>query len=128
MLRHPITLFSVRLILTAALAFGIHLFFLKTLEFPLFANKIIEAYSINTFLTIAIVFFLYQMREKYSNQIGFLFLGSSFVKFVVFFILFHGPYKANGTVETLEFFAFFIPYSICLVFETSYLSKWLNKM
>jgi len=107
---------------------GAHLFLLKNAALPLFADKILEAYSVNTILTIAIVFFLYRLREKYRNQIGFLFLGSSFIKFAVFFIVFYGAYKANGSIETLEFLAFFTPYSICLIFETFFLSKWLNEM
>jgi len=107
---------------------GVHLFLLKNAALPLFADKILEAYSVNTILTIAIVFFLYRLREKYRNQIGFLFLGSSFIKFALFFIVFFGAYKANGSIETLEFLAFFTPYSICLIFETFFLSKWLNEM
>ena len=128
MLKHPIISFLSRLILAILFALGVHLFLLKKTALPLFADKILEAYSVNTILTIAIVFFLYRLKEKYSNQIGFLFLGSSFIKFAVFFIVFHGAYKANGSIETLEFLAFFTPYSICLIFETFFLSKWLNEM
>ena len=128
MLKHPINSFSSRLILVILFVLGAHLFLLKNAALPLFADKILEAYSVNTILTIAIVFFLYRLREKYRNQIGFLFLGSSFINFAVFFIVFYGAYKANGSIETLEFLAFFTPYSICLIFETFFLSKWLNEM
>jgi hypothetical protein len=128
MLKHPINSFSSRLILVILFVLGAHLFLLKNAALPLFADKILEAYSVNTILTIAIVFFLYRLREKYRNQIGFLFLGSSFIKFAVFFIVFYRAYKANGSIETLEFLAFFTPYSICLIFETFFLSKWLNEM
>jgi hypothetical protein len=128
MLKHPINSFSSRLILVILFVLGAHLFLLKNAALPLFADKILEAYSVNTILTIAIVFFLYRLREKYRNQIGFLFLGSSFIKFAVFFIVFYGAYKANGSIETLKFLAFFTPYSICLIFETFFLSKWLNEM
>ena len=128
MLKHPINSFSSRLILVILFVLGAHLFLLKNAALPLFADKILEAYSVNIILTIAIVFFLYRLREKYRNQIGFLFLGSSFIKFAVFFIVFYGAYKTNGSIETLEFLAFFTPYSICLIFETFFLSKWLNEM
>jgi len=128
MLKHPIVSFSSRLILLVSLVFGLHLFLLQSKGLPLFDNKILVSYIINTFLTIGIVFLLFKLKEKYTNQIGFLFLGSSFVKFLIFFILFHGAYNTDGNIEPLEFLAFFIPYSICLVLETIYLSKWLNEM
>ena len=120
--------FSSRLILVVTLAFAIHLFLLQNADLPLFENKILESYIINTLLTIGIVFLLFKLKDKYTNQVGFLFLGSSFIKFLAFFIVFHGAYKADGTIETLEFLAFFIPYSLCLILETIYLSKWLNEM
>ena len=128
MLKHPMVSFSSRLILVVSLAFALHLFLLQNAELPLFENKILASYFVNTLLTIAIVFLLFKLKDKYTNQVGFLFLGSSFVKFIAFFIVFHGAYKADGTIEALEFLAFFIPYSLCLILETIYLSKWLNEM
>jgi hypothetical protein len=128
MLKHPMVLFSSRLILAVFLAFAFHLALLHNADLPLFENKIRASYFINTLLTIGIVFLVFVLKEKYANQIGFLFLGSSLIKFLIFFIVFHGYYKADGNIDTLEFLAFFIPYSVCLVLETIYLSKWLNKM
>ena len=128
MLKHPIVLFSIRLILAVLLAFALHLVLLHNVDLPLFENKIRASYVINTILTIGIVYLIFALKKKYPNQIGFLFLGSSFVKFLMFFMLFHGPYKADGNIDTLEFLAFFIPYGICLILETIYLSKWLNEM
>lgn len=121
-------LFSSRLILVVLLAFALHLVLLHNADLPLFENKIKTSYFINTILTIGIVSLIFTLKKKYTNQIGFLFLGSSFVKFLMFFLLFHGPYKADGNIDTLEFLAFFTPYSICLILETIYLSKWLNEM
>ena len=128
MLKHPVISFSIRLVLVLSLAFAMHLVLLQIAGLPLFENKVVASYMINTLLTIAIFFGLYRLKEKYSSQIGFLFLGSSFLKFAVFFIVFYGTYKANGTIDTLEFLAFFAPYSLCLILETIYLSKWLNEM
>ena len=128
MLKHPVISFSIRLVLVLSLAFAMHLVLLQIAGLPLFENKVVASYMINTLLTIAIFFGLYRLKEKYSSQIGFLFLGSSFLKFAVFFIVFYGTYKANGTIDTLEFLAFFTPYSLCLILETIYLSKWLNEM
>lgn len=128
MLKHPVISFSIRLVLMLSFTFVLHIVLLQIMEYPLLENKIVASYIINIFLTIAIFYGLYLMRDKYSSQIGFLFLGTSFLKFAVFFIVFYGSYKASGSIDTLEFFAFFTPYSICLILETIYLSKWLNEM
>jgi len=120
--------FSSKLILILTLAFGIHMMTLHFLEFPLFENKIILAYIANGVLAILIVAFLLKMKEKYKEQLGFLFIAGSLLKFVMFFVFFYGSYKADGSISKLEFAAFFVPYLLCLVVETSSLAKWLNKL
>ncbi|RKE98862.1 DUF6168 family protein [Ichthyenterobacterium magnum] len=120
--------FSTKLILILTIAFGIHIAVLHFLELSLFENKIILAYIVNAVLAILIYGFLLKMKEKYKEQLGFMFLGGSFLKFIVFFILFYPSYKADGDISKLEFAAFFIPYLLCLIIETSSLAKWLNKM
>ncbi|WP_299332689.1 DUF6168 family protein [uncultured Psychroserpens sp.] len=120
--------FSIKLIFVLTLAFGIHLLALHYLEHPLFENKIVMAYLINGVLAILIYAFLFKMKDKLERQIGFLFIGGSLLKFVVFFILFYASYKADGNISRLEFTAFFVPYLLCLIIETMSLAKWLNKL
>jgi hypothetical protein len=120
--------FSSKLILILAVAFGIHLLALDFLEHPLFENKIVLAYVVNALLAVSIFAFLLKMKEKYKDQLGFLFLAGSFLKFAVFFILFYKSYKFDGQISKPEFAAFFIPYLLCLLIETTSLAKWLNKM
>ena len=120
--------FSSKLILILTLAFGSHMMTLHVLEFPLFENKIILAYIANAALAILIFAFLLKMKEKYKEQLGFLFLVGSLLKFVIFFVFFYGSYKADGSISKLEFAAFFVPYLLALVVETSSLAKWLNKL
>lgn len=120
--------FSSRLLLVLGIAFGIHVLILKTFEFPLFENKIVLAYSVNAVMAIAIYGFLIKMKEKHKEQIGFMFIGGSLLKFAIFFVLFYGTYKADGNISKLEFAAFFTPYVIALFMETFSLAKWLNKL
>ena len=89
MLKHPVISFSIRLVLMLSFTFVLHIVLLQIMEYPLLENKIVASYIINTFLTIAIFYGLYLMRDKYSSQIGFLFLGTSLLKFAVFFIVFY---------------------------------------
>jgi len=127
-MNNPFSKFIIKLLVILALAFGVHILTLKILDFPLFDNKIILSYCVNVILAIAIFGFLYKMKEKYKEQLGFLFMAGSALKFAVFFIVFQPIYKLDGEVSRLEFLAFFAPYVLCLILETFSLSKLLNKL
>jgi hypothetical protein len=127
-MKNTFTLFSLKLSSILAVAFAIHLYVLSLKSLPLFENKIVLAYVVNAVLAISIFGFLFKMKEKYKEQLGFLFLGGSVLKFIVFFIMFYPFYKADGTISKLEFAAFFVPYVLSLVLETMSLAKWLNKI
>lgn len=120
--------FSQLIFIFLSIVFVIHVLLNTFLNLPKFQHLIIEAYVINAVLAIGIFWGLTALKEKYNNQIGFLFLTSSFIKFFVFFVVFYGPYKADDEIIFSEFVSFFIPYTICLVLETYYLSKQLNQM
>lgn len=123
-----ISRFITSLLLTLGISFALHLLVLKQLDLPLLNNKITLSYTINAILAITILTALFKLKERYKTQIGFLFLFGSALKFVVFFLIFFPSYKADGVMDKLEFAAFFIPYVLCLILETVYLSKMLNKM
>ena len=127
-MNNPFSKFLIKLLVILALAFGIHILTLKVLDFPLFDNKIILSYCVNVILAIAIFGFLYKMKEKYKEQLGFLFIAGSALKFAVFFLMFHPSFKQDGDINKLEFASFFIPYLLCLIIETSSLVKWINNM
>jgi hypothetical protein len=127
-MHNPFISFSIKVILLLVVAFGIHLGVLKFLNLPLFENKIIASYIINLTLVIVVFGVLYLLKDKYTSQLGFLFLTGSFLKFAVFFIVFYPFYKEDGEITKLEFAAFFVPYVLGLILETVSLSKWLNKV
>ena len=119
--------FSARMLVFLSAAFAIHIFVNTLMSVPVFQHQILASYVINTTLAIGIFWGLTSLKKKYNKQIGFLFLASSIVKFLVFFLILYGPYKADGEIVLLEFTSFFIPYTICLALETFFLSKHLNK-
>ena len=127
-MNNPFISFSTKVILLLVAAFGIHIGVLKFLNLPLFENKIITSYIINLVLVIIVFGVLYLLKDKYTSQLGFLFLIGSFLKFAVFFIVFYPFYKQDGEITKLEFAAFFVPYVLGLILETVSLSKWLNKL
>ncbi len=125
-IRKVISRFFILLLSGLGFVFFGHLIALNYNELPLFDDKIVLAYLINLLLAITIFLTLFFLRNKYRDSLGFLFMFGSLLKFGAFFILFYSSYNADGEISRLEFFAFFIPYAICLIIETTYLSKLLN--
>ncbi len=125
---NPFISFSIKVMLLLVVGFGIHLGILKFLNLPLFENRILVSYLVNLTLVIVVFGALYLLKDKYTSQLGFLFLIGSFLKFAVFFIVFYPFYKQDGEITKLEFAAFFVPYVLGLILETLSLSKWLNKL
>ena len=109
-----------------AVVFSAHLFILNILKLPIFADKIVLSYTINYALAAIILIFIQSRFNKKSSHTGFIFLGGSGLKFLVFFLVFYPFYREDGTMATSEFAAFFVPYATCLVLEVAFLSKQLN--
>jgi len=120
--------FSLTIVLILSIAFSIHVLVLHLKGLAMFGNQIVLSYTINTAIAVAIFALLFYLKEKYKSQLGFLFMAGSALKFAVFFIVFQPIYKQDGDVSTLEFLVFFVPYGLCLVFETFSLSKLLNRL
>ena len=125
---HPtISDFILRILFFMGVAFGFHLLVLNYLALPLFENKIVATYTVNLVFGIAIFSFLFGIRNKIKNQIGFIFILGGMFKFFLFFAFFYKDYMADKTLSKIEFFTLFIPYILALVIEVFSLSKWLNK-
>lgn len=120
--------FSGLLLVSLCVLFALHILLLYTLELPLFADRIVTSYIVNFVLAIAIYAVMLLLKNKYLNQLGFIFMFGSFFKFIVFFTILYPLYKTDGIITKTEFASFFIPYVVCLIIEITSLSKWLNKL
>lgn len=120
--------FFLSLIVLLVLSFAIHLFVLSAREEPLFGNLIVRSYVVNAVLAAAIFGLLHHFRLRLKNQIGFLFMAGSLIKFLFFFLLFYPTYISDGTMSGQEFAAFFVPYAIALFLETYFTSKMLRNL
>ena len=125
---NPFKDFTVKVTALLSIAFVIHIVILKVLKLPLFDNKIVLSYVVNLILVVAIFGLLYLSKKKFKDQLGFLFIAGSALKFGVFFVVFYPFFKLDGHISKLEFAAFFVPYGLGLILETFSLVKWLNKL
>ncbi len=118
--------FLATLLLFLSVVFAAHLLILQNMEMPIFADRMLLSYVLNFIMAATILIVIQSKFNKKSAHSGFIFLGGSGLKFLVFFLVFYPFYKADGTMSTSEFAAFFIPYATCLILEVVYLSKQLN--
>ncbi len=110
--------YTLRLLIGVLLTFVIHLGFRYMAGAELWEHRITAAYGTNFILAAAIMGFLILAPMRWQASLGFLFLAGSALKFVLFFLFFYPVYKQDGTISRPEFFTFFIPYALCLFFET----------
>ncbi len=118
--------FFTSLIIGLLVVFYIHTYVLETKNLPVYDHKIVLSYIVNAFLAVLIFLVLFFLRKKQKDQLGFLFMFGSFLKFGAFFIFFYPSYMADETTSRLEFMAFFVPYGYSLLVETIMLIKLLN--
>jgi hypothetical protein len=120
--------FLIRLLVITTIVFIGHLFVLNFLDYPFLNDNIVLSYSINIVSAIIIFLLLFVLRHKFKNQLGFIFLFGSVIKFGLFLLVLYRPFYSDGIISKSEFFAFFIPYFFTHTIEIFSLSKWLNKI
>ncbi|HKJ06556.1 MAG TPA: DUF6168 family protein [Flavobacteriaceae bacterium] len=121
------TKFLSYLSLILILSYFIHFFSLKNLQLPTNSTLLLPAYLANYILAIVIFFSLLFLQKKYEHLLGFIFMGGSFLKFAIFFILFYPTYRLDTEITRLEATSFLIPYLLSLAIETYFLIRLLNK-
>lgn len=111
-------------VIIMAFTFLVHSFFLFDNKYP---EMLLKSYFINFMMASLVFAAIYRFKKTKSDLLGFYFLGGSFFKFIVFFVLFLPFFKADGDLSKQEFFIFFIPYIVVLFVEVSFLVNILNK-
>jgi hypothetical protein len=76
-----------------------------------------DAYLFNGLFALVSFVFLLIINKKNPGIAGFAFMGSSALKFLIFFQVFYPVYYADGSIVREEFLSFFVPYSVALTVE-----------
>ena len=108
--------------------YKLQLFLSKTYKIDAIKNLITISYLVNGSLVVLFFVFIDLFTHKFKNQIGFIFMGFGFLKFVLFFIFIYPTYNQDGNLSKQEMITFFIPYSVCLIYELIIVSKTLNNL
>lgn len=109
-------------------SFGIHTLVRYGMGLLPTGDRLSLSYLINMILAFGIVAALYAVRHRMKYQIGFLFIGGSLLKFILFFIFFYPAFTADDTIDRSEFSSFFVPYFLSLLLETYFAATLLRKL
>lgn len=115
-------------VFVASIAFFIHLFINSSITNSVEFSQLFYSYWVNVLLACGVIVLLFVLRKRLKDQLGFIFMAASMLKFVFFFFLFYPEYNSDGDLSRLEFLTFFIPYVVCLIIESIILSKFLNSL
>jgi hypothetical protein len=78
-------------------------------------------YGYNLSVSLVLGYFYCFIFIKFPDQLGFAFLGSISVKFILFFIFIYPEIRADEVISQVEFAGFFVPFSVCLFSELIFL-------
>lgn len=88
--------------------------------------NLVPSYLFNYLTTILAFALLWYRYKKQSETLGFVFLATSGIKFLLFFLLFR-PYFFLSSSKKEALVVFIIPYAVCVFFEVLVLAKLLNR-
>ena len=111
---------------TLFVGLSLHLLWRHQTGQVLFGDQLGMSYAMNFLLALVIVGLLFKYRLRIKHQVGFLFMAGSLIKFLLFFILLYPEYTQDHKIQTTEFAAFFIPYTLALTIETISAAKLLQ--
>lgn len=126
--RSPLIGYTITLVVLNVVLFALHLLVLNGIKADLLDNYIIGAYLFNALFAVAVGSALYVLRHKFTSSLGFIFLGGTMIKFLLFFLIFKPLYSEDGNMDKVEFLTFFVPYLLNLFAETLFLVRVLNRL
>ena len=125
-IRKKLTSFLFYLVLLLSLVFVLHLAVKFFLGKDIFSNRIVQSYLLNFGLGYLSFIVLLLSLKKHINSLGYIYMYTSFLKFVVFYILFKSYFSLDGEIDFGEFLTLMIPYAFTLFAEIHTMSRVLK--
>jgi hypothetical protein len=125
---HYLIRYLIALIVMLGISFVLHAWVRDQSGLPPIGDLLVASYLFNFFMAFSIFAGLYAVRYRMKQQIGFLFIGGSFLKFLVFFLFFYPSFTADGSISRAEFSSFFVPYFLALATETYFTASMLKNL
>jgi hypothetical protein len=123
---NPFYNFSLILLSVLGLSFISHAWIQHALDVGFYSKLLPINYLFNLVVTLVFFWLLLRAKKKNQNHLGVIFLYSSLIKFLLFFLFIYPNLGEFNGVKSAEFASFFIPYALSLSLEIYFLSKLLN--
>ena len=107
--------------------FWLHTFAINQLGLSVQDEHLRVCYLFNTFIALVFLFLLVFVSKHDPTILGWVFLLSSGLKFLLFFALIYPSFQATVLSLKQDFLTFFIPYAAALTIEIYQLIKILNR-
>ena len=107
--------------------FWLHTFAINHLGLSVQDELLRACYIFNTIIALVFLFLLLFVSKFDPSILGWVFLVSSGLKFLLFFGLIYPSFQDTGLSTKQDFLTFFIPYAAALTFEIYQLTKILNR-
>jgi hypothetical protein len=101
--------------------FFVHYYFLGAYQ-----TVLLKSYWVNYLMAVAIYVALVLASKKHNSQLGFLYMGGSFFKFIIYFLVLNPIFKTIDVSNKITFIMFFVPYAVAIILETKLLINLLN--
>ena len=125
---HYLLRYLITLLVMLGASFGLHSLIRGQSGLDPMGDLLVVSYLFNFFMAFAIVAGLYAVRFRMKQQIGFLFIAGSLLKFLVFFLFFYPSFTSDGNISRAEFSSFFVPYFLALATETYFTASMLKNL
>ena len=100
------------------IAFAAHSFAQQKNNTGRFANHLILSYSLQMMLAILSYGILMLLHKKHKDKLGFIFITSSILKFIVAYAILRPVFYSDGQISKPELLSLLIPYLLALSYNT----------
>ena len=109
-----LTIFSLFFLIAALLQFLAY----QLLGITISETFVLPSYALQGIMGLLSLWILLRTAQTFQQQVAFIFMGLSFLKFGLYFIFFHPYLKADGLLTFIEKIDVIIPYFMALALET----------
>lgn len=120
-------IFGLGIVLCFALAFFLNLTLVSEERIPNITLKNHYAFHLVFSIAVCALFMGLNQHKKWKDQLGFIYLGTFFLKLVIFAVVFQDLVQPSKNLENIEVFLVLIPLFLGLALEVFVISQLLNK-
>ncbi|MEM8846518.1 MAG: DUF6168 family protein [Bacteroidota bacterium] len=120
-------IFGLVIVLCFALAYFLNLTLVSEERIPNITLKNHYAFHLVFSIAVCALFMGLNQHKKWKDQLGFIYLGTFFLKLVIFAVVFQDLVQPSKNLENIEVFLVLIPLFLGLALEVFVISQLLNK-